>query len=100
MDGEMNETQLKNKVIRLLKSKYPDMWFYKSSDRFTSGIPDILCCFMGHFIAIELKTPAGRITPLQSHTLEKICDAGGISKVCRSVQEVDSLLMNIMMLNT
>ena len=51
----MTETQLKNKVIAWIKKEYPGAWIYKTSDRFTKGIPDILIIINGRLFAIELK---------------------------------------------
>ncbi len=84
----MSETRLKLKVLKELKNRYPYAWVYKAADRFRSGIPDILMCYKGAFIAIELKTSAGVATKLQLHELDMIVRAGGNSRVCRSVREV------------
>ena len=43
----MNETQFKQRVIDMIRTEYPDAWFKKISDRFQSGIPDILGCLPG-----------------------------------------------------
>ncbi len=88
----MNETQLKIKVLKWLKKEYPKGFFYKVSDNFTSGIPDILGCINGRFIGIELKGPRGRITKLQIHILEKIAAAGGLVQICYSLEGVQDIL--------
>ena len=79
---------LKSRVLRFLDIKYPNIWY-------ATGEPDILLCYNGHFIAIELRVPTGRITELQANSLDRILDAGGVARVCRSVQEVDDLLINV-----
>lgn len=48
-----------------------------------SGIPDLICCLRGLFLALELKTDDGIISPLQEYNLEKICKSGGITMVLR-----------------
>lgn len=42
-----------------------------------SGIPDILVCMQGQFIAIEVKREGKEPTPLQARRLEEIGRAGG-----------------------
>jgi Holliday junction resolvase len=54
----------------------------------TAGIPDIICCLKGYFIAIEVKQPGNRLTKLQEITLRDIERAGGIGMVVHSLEEV------------
>lgn len=84
----LSETNLKKNVLKMLKKNYPDVWVYKANDRFTSGIPDLIMCVDGKFVAIELKIKNFRATKLQSHVMSKIFLAGGMANVCRSVKEV------------
>ena len=88
----MKETQFKQKVIDMIRTEFPAAWFKKISDRFQSGIPDILGCLNGYFFAIELKVPGGRIAPLQEHELEKIRKAGGSAIVAYSIENVRGYL--------
>ena len=52
------------------------------------GISDLLVCLDGKFIAIEVKRPGGKATPIQSQYIEEIKRAGGIAFVAHSVDEV------------
>ena len=58
----------------------------------TAGIPDVICCLDGRFFAFEVKTPEGRLTKLQEHTIQTIKDAGGHAYVVRSVDDVKAVL--------
>lgn len=79
------EKQFENKVKAFLKSK--GCWSLKywgggsntkSGAVFTkSGIPDLLVCCNGRFVAVELKAPKGRPSDLQLYNLRKIDHAGG-----------------------
>ena len=89
---ESSEKRLKEKVLRMLKSEFRDAWVYKTSDRWRSGIPDILICHKGCFVATELKAGRYKATKLQRYVLEMIRRAGGRAAVCRSVDEVRNLL--------
>ena len=50
----------------------------KISDRFTSGIPDYMGCYLGLFVCLELKAPKQRPTALQAATGRAILQADGI----------------------
>ena len=58
----------------------------------TAGIPDIITCVNGRFIAFEVKTDTGKTTALQDATIRKILAAGGQAYVVRSVDEVRAIL--------
>jgi hypothetical protein len=76
----MSETNFKKKVISDLK-KLDKMWFIKTAERGRHGVPDILMCLCGRFIAIELKREKGRTTKLQDIVLENIILAEGYALV-------------------
>lgn len=46
-----------------------------------AGIPDIVCCVHGFFLAIECKAGKGKTTALQVRELEHIRAAGGTALV-------------------
>lgn len=46
-----------------------------------AGIPDIICCCDGFFLAIECKAGKGKTTALQDREIEKIRDHGGLALV-------------------
>lgn len=58
----------------------------------TAGIPDIICCYHGRFIGLEVKQPGGKLTELQKRTIEKINLAGGIACRVESVADVKAVL--------
>lgn len=72
------EKTFENKVKKFLKSK--GAWYVKYfANAYTpSGIPDILVCLNGYFIAIEVKAENGRVSELQKYNLNKIARSGGI----------------------
>lgn len=77
----LTEKQLENKVKRFFK-KY-DIWFTKiwGGGFQRAGIPDLLACVNGRFVAVELKSSTGRPTELQKWNIEKIQESGGIGLV-------------------
>lgn len=48
-----------------------------------AGIPDLLCCIRGKFVALELKTEKGRPSVLQKFNIYKIQESGGYARVLR-----------------
>lgn len=72
------EKNFENKVKNYLTNN--NIWFIKywAGAKFTKeGIPDILACYKGRFLAIELKAPKGKPSVLQLVTLRQIRNAGG-----------------------
>lgn len=88
---EMLEVALKNKVIKRLR-KVPDLWFFKCSDKFQSGIPDIIGCYKRQMFALELKTAKGKLTRLQEHTLHNLITVGALTAVIRNMDELSEFL--------
>lgn len=70
-----------NKIKRYLKEK--GCWYVKFfGNSFTkSGIPDLLCCINGKFVAIEVKSNSGKPSELQKYNIEQIHNSGGIALV-------------------
>lgn len=76
------EKNFENKIKQFLKDK--GAWFIKywAGGQFTkTGIPDILACVNGYFVAIEVKGPNGKPSELQLYNIDKIRKAGGIAVV-------------------
>lgn len=46
-----------------------------------AGIPDIICCCDGKFLAVECKAGKGKTTPLQERELAQIRGHGGVALV-------------------
>jgi Holliday junction resolvase-like predicted endonuclease len=86
----MSETSLKVAVKRYLRSI--GAMTIKVSDRFTSGIPDLIVIHNGRTLFIELKTPTGVVSNLQKYTIEQINEHKGEAYVCRSVEEVKRIM--------
>jgi hypothetical protein len=69
----MLEKNITNKILKYLKSLDRCFFFKEHGGRYgTSGIPDIICCYKGLFLAFEVKTETGKLTKLQDVTIEKI----------------------------
>lgn len=89
----MNESQLVETIKKYLKT-VPELFFWKEhGGQFgTAGIPDLVVCYRGRFLAFEVKTPRGKSTVLQTATIRQIMRAGGIATIVRSVGEVRDII--------
>ena len=56
------------------------------------GTPDVLACYKGRALLIEVKTPVGRVSAIQAKRLEQWRGAGAWAMVARSVEDVVTAL--------
>jgi len=59
------------------------------------GLPDIVACYRGRFLALETKMPAGALHGRQAYVLRAIERAGGVVAVPRSVPDAREVLRAI-----
>lgn len=92
----MTEKQIVTAILRYLKT-VPCCFAWKEHGGIygTAGIPDIIACIRGMFVAFEVKTDSGRLTKLQEATIQKIKDAKGKAYKVTSVEEVKKILDNL-----
>lgn len=79
----MREKEFENKIKSYLKER--GHWYVKffANSYTRRGIPDILTCVNGKFVAIEVKNETGRPSPLQIREINLIKDAGGIAVILK-----------------
>jgi Holliday junction resolvase len=75
------EKKVKNAVRKMLASHGIYHFMPPGMGLGRSGIPDIIGCKNGKFIAIECKAGKGKTTALQDRELVAICNAGGFTFV-------------------
>lgn len=80
------ESRLVAKILKMLRSQ--GGWWFKThgSPYQMAGIPDILGCHKGRFVALEVKMPGKEddTSTRQDWTMKRIQDAGGIAAVVSS----------------
>lgn len=89
-----NETALTRKILTYLNS-LPQVVAWKVNQGTYSGMvgfPDIVCCYKGMFVAIEVKDGDNQSSKVQELQIRKILKAGGVGVVVRSLEEVKSLV--------
>jgi hypothetical protein len=91
----MTETQLKAKVLAMLRHLSGCKALKIAGGPMTeSGTPDIIGCWHGRCFAVELKVGDNQATQLQKQRLAEWEAGGAIAGVCRSVEEVEKLLLS------
>lgn len=99
----MREKPFELKLRKYLESRGHWVVKYFANGYTKSGIPDLLACVNGRFVAIEVKGDGGYLSPLQVSTLGKIAESRGIAMVvrphdfetfCRSIEEIEQKGVN------
>lgn len=88
------ETRLTKSIVEALRDDFPQSFFFKVLGGAFSlaGIPDLVGCIDGRFVALEVKTDKGKPSKIQLYIIECIKNAGGIAGVVRSYDDVLDLL--------
>ena len=83
----MTEAALQARILAWLRDQ-PETFAVKfAAGPFTmSGVPDILCCVRGRYLALEVKHGRGKATPIQLRRIEQINAAGGRALVVRTLE--------------
>jgi len=88
------ETRYQDKVLEYLKTVVGGYWVKIHVSSFqTKGEPDLIGCYKGRFIAIELKRPdgKGKHAKLQQYKLSKIRENGGVGIFNANLEELKEL---------
>lgn len=93
MSKQQIEQHIQTSIIKYIKSigglpiKQNQIGIYAQA-----GIPDIIACIKGRFVAIEVKRPGEKPTPIQEAFLESIAKKGGVAFWSDNLDRVKSLL--------
>lgn len=89
----MAEKDIAAAIMRYLKT-VPYCFAFKEHGGMygTAGLPDIICCVDGKFVGLEIKTPKGKATALQTATMRKIRAANGEAHIVRSLDEAKAVI--------
>lgn len=80
------EGKIKQKIRKwIIDNLSAPIWLYWSPGGAfgKAGTPDLLICWRGLLIAIEVKTESGHLTALQTNALKELQSAGAIAAVVR-----------------
>ena len=92
----MAERDIVAAILMLLKAT-PNCFCWKEHGGMygTAGIPDIIACINGRFVAFEVKTETGKVTKLQEITIQRIKEAKGKAFTVRSAAQVAAILREL-----
>lgn len=91
----MKEQDIQRKIIKYLESVGAYVVKVVASNK--SGTPDILACYRGIFLAIEVKRPETKtnVSELQEYNIKKIKEAGGVAIVSWDLDVVKATINDI-----
>jgi len=90
----MLEKDFQKKAMRFLKTVKSLIVIKKDQGKFSnhSGISDLIICYQGQAIFIELKVNNNKMTPLQLLFQEEARKAGAIAEEAQSIADVKKIL--------
>ena len=88
------EGKVKNAVKKLLKARGAYFFMPMQNGMGVVGIPDIIACWEGRFLAIETKAPGkrGNTTANQDRQIGLIRKSGGFALVVDDAEQVEDFL--------
>jgi Holliday junction resolvase len=88
----MKESDIQKKILDYLKLQ--GAYAVKVIQASKAGVPDIICCYKGRFIAIEVKTPKTKYntSELQKLNIEWIKEASGVVIVAWELEQIKRLM--------
>ena len=89
----MKESQIQKKILKYLKEQH--IYAFKVITANRKGIPDIIACIDGEFVALEVKRPGGKPTALQELNIRDIKKSGGEARIVYSLEDVIDIIQII-----
>jgi hypothetical protein len=92
------ESKLSRAIMKAIRARGGFCFKVHGTETMMAGLPDIICCYRGHFIGFETKTPEGKDpTPRQVYVHKRIRRDGAEGIVCvpRSVADALKVLDRI-----
>ena len=83
------EAKVKKKVVDVIKKNSAYYFFPATGGYGRSGVPDVVCCYRGCFVAIECKAGNNKPTPLQEAEMAKIRQTQGFVLVVNETNIAD-----------
>lgn len=93
------ETALQKRIQEAVKRKYKSKAWkvkYHGDETARGGVPDLLFCIKGLFIAIEVKLPGKKPDKLQKEEIADIILAGGEATYCTTVPEALQFIRKVL----
>lgn len=87
------EGRIKTEIRKWLTAKQIFWSSIQNGPGAKPGDPDLIICFQGSFIGVEVKAPGGVQSPLQKVREKEINASGGRYLIVHSLKELEEALM-------
>ena len=91
----MKEAQIQKRLQAIMERRGAWVMNVTPGGGISTGTPDLVMCYRGRFIALEVKQPRSYPTAVQRYVIKQIQDAGGVAEVVRSEADLVRLLNNL-----
>lgn len=89
----MMEKDIQRKILQWLNAQEGCYFFKVAQGAYsTKGVSDLVGVVNGMFVALEVKTPKGRVTPLQQNFIDRVKSEGGHAYVIRSLEDAEDVI--------
>ena len=85
------ESKIQRQILDYLDT-VPCLYVIKIITASTRGVPDLIICYRGRFIGLEVKSTLNKATQIQMWNLYAITTAGGVGAVVRNIDDVKLIL--------
>lgn len=86
------ETRIQRAIQTMVRERGGFVFKVHGSETMMAGLPDLIVCYRGLFVAFEVKTPSGKVSPRQRYVMRNIMGAQGVVTVPRSVTDARAVL--------
>src|SRR4051812_31688714 len=89
-----SEKSIRDRIVKYLTKI--GAWHVVTTGVGRGGVPDLLVCYRGYFVALEVKKPVGgKVSKLQAIEIKRINKAGGRAQVVTSLEDVETMIAYI-----
>lgn len=81
------ESRLQRQIQIALKDRGAFVFKVHGSEYMMAGLPDLIVCYRGMFVGMEVKMPEGKQSERQKYIQAQVNSAEGICRVVRSVRD-------------
>ena len=90
----MTEQQIQQRIMFWLIANGHEPYKIIAANK--NGVPDILCCLSnGRFLAVEVKKPGGKPSPMQRYRIRRILERGGLALITDNLEELKIYLEKV-----
>ena len=86
------EARITKKIREYLESAGAFVFKIHGSAAMMAGLPDLIACYKGCFLGVEVKQPGNKPTKRQIYVHSLIAAAGGVVITATSVDDVSSVI--------